>query len=125
MNTMNGISRRRCGRMFFSKTMNEKGGCMDGGGIIELKSVGGYFRPSDLATSTDGTFNEDDIFYLSDIDNYEWWFGLSKEDRAEIEKHFDVEKHLMNEFDTKDLEAYHKEMAETENNLLKPLIFEI
>lgn len=94
------------------KTMNKKGGYMDGGEIIELKSVGVYFRPSDLATSTDGTFSEDDIFYLSDIDNYEWWYGLSKEDRAKIEEHFDVEEHLMNEFDTKDLEAYHKEVKQ-------------
>lgn len=88
------------------------GGYMAEGGVIELKSVGTYFRPSDLATSTDGTFSEDDMFYLSDIDNYEWWHGLSKEDRAKIEEHFDVDKHLMDKFDTKDLDTYHKEAKE-------------
>jgi len=90
----------------------EKGGEMAKGGIIELESVGVYFRPSDLATSTDGTFSEDDIFYLSDIDNYEWWHGLSKEDRAKIEEHFDVDKYLMNKFDTIDLNTYDKEAKE-------------
>ncbi len=88
------------------------GGYMAEGGVIELKSVGTYFRPSDLATSTDGTFSEDDMFYLSDIDNYEWWHGLSKEDRAKIEEHFDVDKHLINKFDTKDLDTYDKEAKE-------------
>jgi len=88
------------------------GGYMAEGGVIELKSVGTYFRPSDLATSTDGTFSEDDMFYLSDIDNYEWWHGLSKEDRARIEEHFDVDKHLMDKFETTDLDTYHKEAKE-------------
>ena len=89
-----------------------KGGMADGG-VIYLESVGTYFRPSDLATSVDGKFeDESEIFYLNEIDNYEWWRALSKEDKKTIEKDFDVDKLLLKEFDTTDLDAYNKESVE-------------
>jgi hypothetical protein len=89
------------------------GGYMADGGVIYLESVGTYFRPSDLATSVDGKFeDESEIFYLNEIDNYEWWRALSKEDKKTIEKDFDVDKFLLKEFDTTDLDAYHKESVE-------------
>lgn len=88
----------------------EDGRYMAGGGIIELKSVGTYFRPSDLATASDEKFDKYETVYLSDVDNYEWWHKLSKEDRAKIEEHFDVDKHLMDVFDTTDLDSYDREM---------------
>jgi len=65
-----------------------KGGYMADGGIIYLESVGTYFRPSDLATSSEESFsNEGEIVDLADIDNEEWWDALSEEDRATIEKY--------------------------------------
>jgi len=88
------------------------GGMMAKGGVVMLESVGVYYRPSDLATSVDGKFEESEIFYLNEIDNYEWWRALSKEDKKTIEKDFDVDKFLLKEFDTTDLDAYHKESVE-------------
>jgi hypothetical protein len=61
---------------------------MADGGIIYLESVGTYFRPSDLATSSEKSFsNEGEIVDLADIDNEEWFNALSEKDRATIEKY--------------------------------------
>jgi hypothetical protein len=61
---------------------------MADGGVIYLESVGTYFRPSDLATSSEKSFsNEGEIVDLADIDNEEWFNALSEKDRATIEKY--------------------------------------
>jgi hypothetical protein len=61
---------------------------MADGGVIYLESVGTYFRPSDLATSSEESFsNEGEIVDLADIDNEEWFNALSEKDRATIEKY--------------------------------------